>query len=395
MGNGSIGASPGVLLDLIRRHSPITRAELVSLTGLARSTVAQRVDRLIDEGLVGEVGEAVSTGGRPPSILGFNPGSGIVLVADLGATHSRLAVCDLNANPLAEATRDVDIADGPDPVLAWVLETFDLLIAETGRSRTDVRGVGIGVPGPVDFAAGRAVHPPIMPGWDDYPIRDRFAERYAVPVLVDNDVNILALGEYWAMYPKVEDFIFVKVGTGIGSGLILGGHLHRGARGAAGDVGHVQAGPSDVMCRCGNPGCLEASAGGAAIARDLREQGHDAVGSRDVVSLVQAGNHDAIQAVRAAGRLIGSVLAAMVNLLNPAVISIGGDVAEAGQQLLAGIRETVYQRSTALSTNDLRITTGSLGDRAGVIGAAALIIEHLFEPAAVDAALVGSPTGGD
>ncbi len=185
-----------------------------------------------------------------------------------GATHSRLAVCDLNANPLAEATLDIDIADGPDPVLTWVLKTFETsLIAETGRSRTDVRGVGDRRARSRRLPAGRAVHPPIMPGWDDYPIRDRFAERYAVPVLVDNDVNIMALGEYWAMDPKVEDFVFVKVGTGIGSGLILGGHLHRGARGAAGDVGHVQAGPADVMCRCGNPDCLEASAGGAAIAR--------------------------------------------------------------------------------------------------------------------------------
>lgn len=395
MGNGVVGGSPGVLLDLIRRRSPITRAELVSLTGLARSTIAQRVDQLINEGLVSEVGEAVSTGGRPPSILGFDPGSGVVLVADLGATHSRVAVCDLNATPLAEARHDIDIADGPDQVLTWVLETFEKLIAEAGRSAADVRGIGIGVPGPVDFAAGRADHPPIMPGWDDYPIRDRFVERYGVSVLVDNDVNIMALGEYWTMEPKVDDFMFVKVGTGIGSGLIIGGRLQRGARGAAGDIGHVQAGSANVMCRCGNPDCLEASAGGAAIARDLREQGHDAAGSRDVVALVQAGNHDAIQAVRAAGRLIGSVLAAIVNLLNPAVISIGGDVAEAGQQLLAGIRETVYQRSTALSTNELRIRTGSLGDRAGVIGAAALVIEHVFDPAAIDAALVGSNKGGD
>lgn len=395
MGNGVVGGSPGVLLDLIRRRSPITRAELVSLTGLARSTIAQRVDQLINEGLVSEVGEAVSTGGRPPSILGFDPGSGVVLVADLGVTHSRVAVCDLNATPLAEARHDIDIADGPDQVLTWVLETFEKLIAEAGRSAADVRGIGIGVPGPVDFAAGRADHPPIMPGWDDYPIRDRFVERYGVSVLVDNDVNIMALGEYWTMEPKVDDFMFVKVGTGIGSGLIIGGRLQRGARGAAGDIGHVQAGSANVMCRCGNPDCLEASAGGAAIARDLREQGHDAAGSRDVVALVQAGNHDAIQAVRAAGRLIGSVLAAIVNLLNPAVISIGGDVAEAGQQLLAGIRETVYQRSTALSTNELRIRTGSLGDRAGVIGAAALVIEHVFDPAAIDAALVGSNKGGD
>ena len=394
MSECSPSGSPGDLLDLIRRRSPITRAELASITGLARSTVAQRIDVLIAEGLVGEVGEAVSTGGRPPAMLGFNADSGIVLVADLGATHSRLAVCDLDANPLAETYRDIAIADGPDPVLDWVLEAFDALIDEVGRSSADVRGIGIGVPGPVDFSAGRAVHPPIMPGWDDFPIRDRFEDRYGVPVLVDNDVNIMALGEYWVMHPKVNDFMFVKVGTGIGSGLILGGRLHRGAKGAAGDIGHVQAGSGDVMCRCGNQGCLEASAGGAALERILREKGHDAEVSRDVVALVRAGNQDAIQAVRDAGRLIGRVLATTVNLLNPAVVSIGGDIAEAGQQLLAGIRETVYQRSTALSTNELRITTGTLGDRAGIIGAAALIIEHVLDPDTVNASLIGTSSGG-
>ncbi|MGB5169070.1 MAG: ROK family transcriptional regulator [Acidimicrobiia bacterium] len=395
MGEGAASGSPGNLLDVIRRRSPITRAELVSTTGLARSTISQRVDYLIAKGFVGEVGEAVSTGGRPPTMLGFNAESGIVLVADLGATHSRLAVCDLEATPLAEACRDLDIADGPEIVLAWVLETFEALTADAGHSASEVRAIGIGVPGPVDFAAGRAIHPPIMPGWDDYPIRERFEERYSVPVLVDNDVNIMALGEYWVMQPQVEDLIFVKVGTGIGSGLIVGGHLQRGARGAAGDIGHIQAGSADVMCRCGNPGCLEASAGGAAIARELRANGYETNGSRDVVALVQAGNRDAIQAVRHAGRLIGSVLAATVNLLNPAVISIGGDLAEAGQQLLAGIRETVYQRSTALSTSELQIITGALGDRAGIIGAAALVIEHIFDPDRIDVALVTANNGGD
>jgi len=316
-------------------------------------------------------------------------------VAYLGATHSRLAICDLGANPLAESCRDMAIADGPESVLNWVLEGFDSLIDEAGRLSGDVRGIGIGVPGPVDFSAGRAVHPPIMPGWDEFPIRDRLNERYGVPVLVDNDVNIMALGEYWVMSPKVDDFVFVKVGTGIGSGLILDGRLHRGAKGAAGDIGHVQAGPGDVVCRCGNLGCLEASAGGAALERQLRDQGHDAEVSRDVVALVRAGNQDAIQAVREAGRLIGCVLATMVNLLNPAVISIGGDLAEAGQQLLAGIRETVYQRSTALSTSELQIVTSRLGDRAGIIGAAALAIEHVFDPDRVDVALVAANNGGN
>lgn len=394
MSECSPSGSPGDLLNLIRHDSPITRAELASITGLARSTIAQRIDLLITEGLVAEAGEAISTGGRPPTMLGFNADAGVVLVADLGATHSRLAICDLGAHPLAETSRGIPIDDGPDRVLDWVLEAFEQLIVDAGRRRSDVRGIGVGVPGPVDFAAGRADHPPIMPGWDAFPIRDRFVERYGVPVLVDNDVNIMALGEYRAMHPRVNDFVFVKVGTGIGAGLILNGRLHRGARGTAGDIGHVQAGSADVICRCGNPGCLEAVAGGAAIARDLRNAGRNVDDTRGVVDLVRSGDCEAVQAVREAGRLIGGVLAATVNLLNPAVVSVGGDLAGAKEQLLAGIRETIYQRSTALSTNELEITTGTLGDRAGIIGAAVLTIDHVLDPVAVNASLVGAGNGG-
>ena len=379
--------SSGELLALIRTGRAGTRSDLARLTGLGRSTIAHRVDRLLSSGLVKEVGDAPSTGGRPPAVLGFNQNAGIVLVADLGATHSRLAITDLGGDLLADLTDDIDIAVGPGEVLEWVGAGFAKLLAQSGHDQNEVRGVGIGVPGPVEFAAGRAVHPPIMPGWDGYDIRAPFAETYDAPVLVDNDVNIMAFGEYWAMQRRVGDIVFVKVGTGIGSGLILGGRLHRGARGAAGDMGHVQAGDADVTCRCGNSGCLEASAGGAALAKALSAMGHEANNSRDVVGLVRTGNHDAIQAVRDAGRLIGRVLATTVNLINPARIMIGGDLAEAGEQLVAGIREVVYQRSTALATNRLEILTSTLGDRAGITGAAGMVIEHILAPELVEEAL--------
>lgn len=380
---------PGDLLNLIRTGRARTRGELGEVTGLARSTVAQRIDALIEAGLVVEVGGAPSTGGRPPSLLGFNAEAGVILAADLGATHSRIAVSNLLAESLVETTAEIDINKGPDAVIGWLLDTFDRLLDEIGRPPSEVRGIGIGVPGPVDFARGMAVNPPIMAGWHMHPIKDAFAQRYDAPVLVDNDVNIMALGEYWVMEPKVDDFVFVKVGTGIGSGLILGGVLHRGANGAAGDIGHVRATSEDVVCRCGNNGCLEALAGGAALAGRLRESGLDAMGGRDVVRLVERGDEDATRAVRQAGRLIGQVLASMVNLLNPSLIMIGGDLARAEQQLLAGIREVVYQRSTTLSTTDLTIAVSHLRDRAGVIGAAAMAIDHILTPRAIDEALAG------
>jgi glucokinase-like ROK family protein len=383
------GGTPGELLQLIRRGEATTRTALAEATGLARSTVSQRIDQLITDGLVTEVGEAPSTGGRPPAVLGFNHDAGVVLVADLGATHSRLAVSDLAGRPLTEVSVDLDIAAGPEHVLGVVEKRFIDLLDEAGRPADAVRAVGLGVPGPVEFAAGRAVNPPIMPGWDGYPIRDRFHDDYSVPVLVDNDVNIMALGEHWVMSPPPDDLLFIKVGTGIGSGLILGGRLHRGAQGAAGDIGHVQVAAEPILCRCGNQGCLEAVAGGRALAHRLSEQGLGTVTSRDVVRLAKDGDATATQAIREGGRLIGRVLASMVNILNPDTIVVGGDMADAGEQLLAGVREVVYKRSTALATSRLQVLSSTLGDRAGITGAAAMVIEHVFAPRMIDASLAG------
>jgi predicted NBD/HSP70 family sugar kinase len=376
----ALGVVDSDVLALIRSGQATTRGQLIEMTGLARSTVAQRLDTLINAGLVVEAGEAASTGGRPPTILGFNDDAGVALAADLGATHSRVAVTNLGAEVLAEASADIDINRGPEAVLGWLEEMFQDLLARSGSTAGSVVGVGVGLPGPVDFERGVAVHPPIMAGWHEYPVAAHLRERFGVPVLVDNDVNIMALGEQFVMTPPVEDFVYLKVGTGIGSGLVLGGRIHRGAHGAAGDIGHVQATSEDVVCRCGNTGCLEAVAGGAALAGVLSQTHPDVNGSRDVVRLVREGHRDASRRVREAGRHIGQALASTVNLLNPALIIVGGDMAQAEQQLLAGIREVVYRRSTALSTTDLQIVTSTLGDHAGVTGAAAMVIEHVLSP---------------
>jgi predicted NBD/HSP70 family sugar kinase len=377
--------SAGALLHLIREEVAVTRADLARATGLARSTVAQRVDTLLANGLVHDTGGSVSTGGRPPAVLAFNRDAGIVLVADLGATHARVAASDLAGTPIAERAADLDIAAGPERVLEWVDERFAELLEEVGRSAAEVRGIGVGVPGPVEFDSGRPVNPPIMPGWDDFPIPDWFAGRYRAPVLVDNDVNIMARGEHRLHWRETEHLLLIKVGTGIGCGIVADGHIHRGARGAAGDIGHIRATSSeDVICRCGNIGCLEAIAGGQALAERLAAQGTDAAQSRDVVRLVRSGHAGAIRMVRDAGRTLGEVLAGTVNFFNPAVIVIGGDIAEAHAQLLAGVREGIFSRSLPLATRDLRIVPSRLGDRAGVIGAATMVIEHVLSPDAVD-----------
>jgi predicted NBD/HSP70 family sugar kinase len=378
----------GRVLSLIRDGEAVTRADLARRTGLARSTVAQRVEALLAHHLVYEAGGSASTGGRPPTVLAFNRSAGVVLVADLGATHSRLAVSDLAGAPLSERAYDTDVARPPEEVLDWVHERFEVLLDEIGRTGDDVRGIGIGVPAPVAFSRGEPVAPPMMPGWDGFSIPGWFSRHYDAPVLVDNDVNIMALGEHWTHWRDTEHLLYVKIGTGIGCGIVSGRRIHRGAQGAAGDIGHVRlAGHDDVVCRCGNVGCLEAVAGGRALAARLSAAGLEAETSRDVVRLVRAGEPLAIAAVRDAGRYLGEVLAECINFFNPGAIVIGGDISEAHQQLLAGVREVSFGRSLPMATRDLRMGCSQLGDRAGVIGAAIMVIEHVLAPETVDRAI--------
>ncbi|WP_344106295.1 ROK family protein [Myceligenerans crystallogenes] len=375
----------GDMFQLFRDGAPRTRASLVTETGQSRSTVAARIDALRSIGLLAPAGEATSTGGRPPSTFAFDPASHLAMGVDLGATHARIAVTDLAAEPITMIDEPLAIADGPDRVLTWVAETGRKLVAQTGREMEDLVGIGIGLPGPVDHRTGRPVNPPIMPGWGDSDVPAELFARLGAPVMVDNDVNIMALGEHRTTAPDVDDLLFVKVATGIGAGVIMDGHLRRGAQGAAGDLGHIAVpGPADIPCRCGNTGCLEAVAGGGAIAARLRQQGIAVETTQDIVDLVRSGDVAAGQAVRQAGRDIGSVLAASVSLLNPARIVVGGILAGAGEHLMAGIREVVYQRSLPLATRDLRITPSEAGAPAGVVGAATLVTEQYLAPSSVE-----------
>ena len=375
-------AGAGAVLRLIRHGTASTRGDLVTTTGLARSTISQRVDALLSQRLLVAEADAASTGGRPAQVLSFNREAGFVLAADLGATHAHLAVCDLAGSILADEAHDMAIADGPEAVLDWLEARLEGLARGASGS---LLGVGVGLPGPVEYATGVPIAPPIMPGWDGYPVANRLEEKFGAPALVDNDANLMALGERSQAWPDTEHLMFVKVGTGIGAGLISHGRPLRGAQGAAGDIGHIHVRDhDDVLCRCGNRGCLEAVAGGGALATALSAEGLPAADVRDVVRLFREGHPEVTARIRAAGRQLGEVLAASVNAFNPAVIVIGGDLAEADEPLLAGVREVVYQRAVPLGTRSLRIVPATLGDRAGVIGAAIMAIEHALEPDSVD-----------
>jgi predicted NBD/HSP70 family sugar kinase len=381
-------ASPGALLRHVRKGRARSRAELVALTGASRNTISARVDQLIEANLLEEGGRGWSTGGRPPTILQFNSRAGCVLAVDLGVTSVDVAVTDLSAQVLATVGHPIDIADGPGPVLAEVDRLAQKVLADAGLAPADVRAVGVGVPGPVEFSTGRPSHPPIMPGWHDYPIPGAFA-RYECPVYVDNDVNVMALGEI-GIAGSAQDVLVVKVGTGIGCGVIVEGRVYRGAQGSAGDIGHIYVARPDgrtVLCRCGNENCLEAIAGGGALLRDALAAGLPVTSTRQVIELADHGDGAAVELVRNSGRTIGTVLAALVNFFNPHRIVMTGGVAQAGLPLLAGIRETVYRRSMPLAARSLEISVSDAPEMSGRIGAALMAIEGFLDEDAIHQAL--------
>jgi len=386
VGTGPWGASE--LFQLLRDGQPYTRADLAERAGLARSTVGLRVDELLGLGLIAPVGEAASSGGRPPSQFALNPGARLVLAVDCGASHQTVVISDLASNILATDLQRRPISDGPERVLEHAVETARRLLASIGRNESDLIAAGIGLPGPVEHATGRPVKPPIMPGWDGFDVPGWMMASLGIPALVDNDVNIMAIGEHAVAFPTTQDLLFVKVATGIGSGIFSGGTLQRGAQGTAGDLGHVRISRGDgVRCDCGNEGCLEAMASGPAIARQLREQGVEVTSAAEVLELVAAGNETAIAAVRQAGRDIGEVLTTCVSLINPSVIVIGGSMANAGEHLIAGIHDVVYARSMPIATSSLSIVLSAAGEVAGVIGASVLASEHALSPQSVEALL--------
>ncbi|WP_307844689.1 ROK family protein [Actinospica acidithermotolerans] len=364
-----------------------TRSALIAATGLSRSAVAQRVDLLIERGLLVESEPLATDRGRPPYSLDLASDEALVLGVDLGATHSRIALTTLGGRVLADEAREIDINAGPERILGGVAEQIAKLCEANGRAPESLRAIGIGVPGPVEAESGTVVRPPIMQGWDGYRVPAFFEGRYPVPVLVDNDVNMMAFGEY-VHRRESEHLLFVKVGTGIGCGIVAGGVLHRGASGAAGDIGHIGLpGHDDVLCHCGNVGCVEAVASGSALAAALRAEGLDARRAGDVVRLVSEGHPVARRQVRLAGRAIGEVLAALVSFHNPDTIVVGGVLAQLHEDLLADIRGVIYRRALPLATRTLKIENSMLGEQAGVLGSARLASRHLLSPRGIGAFL--------
>lgn len=370
-----------------------SRHGMAEQLGFSKSKANALIAGLLEQGLLSEAGLQRSSGGRRPENLQLHAGLGVLVGVDIGATSLDVAVLGADLGIVVQVGEAADVRQGPGVVLARVRALIKELLVQCGLEARQVIGIGIGVPGPVNFEAGQLVNPPLMPAWDSFSIRDYLREDYAAPVFVDNDVNLMALGELWRLRRSLSNFLVIKVGTGIGCGIVCHGEVYRGAAGSAGDVGHICVDQDGPRCHCGNVGCVEAMAAGPAITRmaieaaeagrspalaeRLRTQGRiDAV---DVGEASRAGDAAANAIVQRAGALIGQMLASVVNFFNPSHIFIGGGITRIGPLFLAAVRQSVYQRSLALSTRHLEIQYTPLGAQGGLIGAGVLAMHETLK----------------
>lgn len=374
--------SPGDVLQLIRRAEATTRRDIQQLTGLSRMTVAQRVDALLEAGLVIEdAGAGGATGGRRPDRLSFHVERSVLAVATVDTAHSRTALTDLSGRIIASDAVDVAISQGPEPVLDALAASMRRLVDENSLGRP-LAGTGVTVPGPVDPGTRRPSQPPIMPGWDAYPIAEHLAEIIPVPTFVENDADAMAFGEQSTNFADSNAVCLIKVSTGIGAGLVLNGSVYHGIDGGAGDIGHIRLAGETAICQCGSRGCLAAVASGRAVAVKLNELGASVASGRDVGRLLQAGHVDALALTHEAGRRIGEVMATVVSMINPGVLVVSGDLASS--ELIAGLRETLYPRSLPRATRHLDIRLSGMRDQAGLIGMARIVTEALYSADAIN-----------
>ena len=377
-----------LLLRLLWRED-LSRVDLSRRVGLSRSAVSSMVAELLEVGLLSEVGPRLAAGaGRRATVLRLDPGAAYLVAVDLGASHLRVGLLDLRCRLLSVLEEPCDVLDGPDATFAVLARVLDALLRQAGVPLSAVAMIGVGVPGPVDHHTGRVVRPPNMQGWDGEDIAGRVRARYPVPVLVDNDANLGALAE-WRFGERrgTPDLIYLKAATGIGAGVLLGSRLHRGARGGAGEVGHISINEAGPLGRSGNPGSLESYAAAHVVLRALRARLAEGQPSRltpsaSLPELIAAAGDDPL--ARAlwgeVGRHLGVAITTVLNLFNPAAVVIGGLMSQAGAPLLTAVREVVAQRALLINRDQVTITLSTLGANVGLLGAGVMLVEELFTP---------------
>ncbi|MGI8422056.1 MAG: ROK family protein [Gaiellaceae bacterium] len=364
------------VVDALRQRGSASRAELARVTGLSRTTVTTLVADLQSRGLLVEDDAVELNGrGRPPTLLRLNASAGAALGVDFGHQHIRVAVADMSSTVLAERSIGLDVDADAATALDAAASMTEEVLAEAGVELGQLVGAGMGVPGPLDRRTGTIGSTIILPGWTGLNAAEELARRLGLRVEVDNDANLGALAEASrGAAQAIPDVVYVKLATGVGAGLVLGGRLHHGATGIAGELGHIQVQPGGAVCRCGNRGCLQSVASVPAVLASLRPEHGDEITLGGLLDLIEGGDLGARRVVNDAGRTVGRLLADLCNHLNPGAIVVGGDLSAAGEPLLSGIREAIDRYALPNAAEAVEVKAGVLGERAGVLGALALVI---------------------
>lgn len=379
--------SPGQILGVLRGEGPLTRQELQARVGVSRATLVERLEVLQRLRLIRETGHRESSGGRRAAMLAADEINRAALVADIGMSHAALAVVDLQGNIYATHTVRLPSRHRPQQTLPRILDIGKEMLGSTGKTE-QLCAIGLSVPGQIDHERGTAIAPPPLPEWNEAPLRDPFTTELGVPVFLENDANALALGEYRATGERGTTLVGVKVGTGIGTGVVIDGRPYRGITGCAGEIGHIRIEGNEQRCSCGRRGCVAAIASGQALLRRLRPTGARSV--RDVAHRITSGDPEAVRLADEAGRFVGTVLATVATIINPRYLRIGGEIG-ALEPFLHGLRESVTAQSHAVALGGLTLEPWRLGERAPLVGLASLVADEMLTPAAVDAMAAALP----
>jgi predicted NBD/HSP70 family sugar kinase len=368
------------VIESIYRHPAVSRAEIARRTGLSRatvSTVAEELGRahLIQEHDVPEAEQRPRGTGRPPTLLSLVPGAAFAIGIDIGHQHVRVMICDLAGEPLADEWSRADVDDAPSETLDLVHDLVRRALRDAAVAPERLLGAGMGLAAPVNKHTGQLAADGILPGWQGVAPAAEMAGRLGVSVQLANDADVGALGEkVFGAGRGVDEMTYIRLSAGVGAGLVLAGQPYQGALGMAGEIGHICVDPSGPICRCGNRGCLETVASPVAVARLLEQSMSRPITVAGLLDLVAAGDRGARRAVADAGEAVGTVVSGLVNVLNPELVVIGGELAATGEVLLDPIRVSIQRHSVAATAANVRVVAGLLGDRAEVLGAAALIL---------------------
>ena len=384
-------------LNLIRERGSITRAELIKLTKLSAPTISALVNVLIDSDFVREAGIGVSSGGRRPIVLEFNYDARFVIGIDMGATHITCLLVNLNGQIVARQMRRMDVIGQPQPSLETINSMIFQVTSQSGVNMEDILGIGLTIPAPLNDDHNGTFLTYYMPAWKGIRPAEVINRSYSLPIYMENDANAAAIAEkWWGSGRGYDSLAYIKIGTGVGSGLVINNEIYRGYSGSAGEIGHTTIETNGRRCRCGNQGCMESYVGLPGILMDARtglstdprwKKNLDHLSLADIILAAKEGNEFCIHLIQHAGKYLGIGMANMINLVNPGLLIIGGDLTEAGDILMDPVRSSLRERTIPFESHLEKITLGELGENAVALGAAAVVIQKAFSAAHLYATL--------